>query len=681
MIRKGRKPTPQSEEERLQQEKEKEESQLRKAANRNAAKRAKREPKFNMGPVLGHAKELTEKSVTNNQERQLKQQAQQSSHKTQPQYNTKSSSSAGNEDLDCLPDPEGMDQARMDHSYANENTVNSSVFDQGSKENAIQQLREKLKELMIASELEANQAIADSVSPEIKEKKKRKSEEKDLDCLWTDVESLAFKAFEHHHGIRGFSCKNCGDQSNQIINCLDCSEKLCGKCDEKIHLRIPFHQRSFYSNTRPGKQLLPTEFVDHQGQIVVKSVFIPLCSPKCDKRDTHMSQIARYPFHAVVTPKGRFDLNRTIFHCDNCSTNREADFTDFITSGYFTGSPVSTKYLFSFDLLRLWRHLKYLTPGTSEYKFLETVMAISADLGRRGTINKKLFNKASKLYEYFNSLLDEKKGKAWFGDKLIVSSENAKKVKDEINLVRPPGKNTISSKCGNSQFLAAREVSTKYKKLEATGIVMASCGHDVVHTAVEMREGETFRDTFAAHIKCRDFNAKFLINDVICQYWDFARNIEFLLPKYKYLTENMSSFLSYVHGQAHGWYCQVLYFGTGRKAHAVAGLKFYTARFQMLLDANQLTEEDLPSIQEELIKEAFEYKSRSKRKTTTDISTLQDELEWKDVVAEEVPQFLDDEEDDDEIQEDDDEMEEEEDEMQEEEDEMQEDEAEGLIAQ
>lgn len=117
------------------------------------------------------------------------------------------------------------------------------MFDQGSKENAIQKLREKLQELMIASELEANQAIADSVSPEIKEKKKRISEEKDLDCLWTDVEFLAFKAFEHHHGIREFNCKNCGDQSNQIINCLYCSEKFCGKCDEKIHLRIPFHQR------------------------------------------------------------------------------------------------------------------------------------------------------------------------------------------------------------------------------------------------------------------------------------------------------------------------------------------------------------------------------------------------------------------------------------------------------
>lgn len=53
----------------------------------------------------------------------------------------------------------------------------------------------------------------------------------------------------------------------------------------------------------------------------------------------------------------------------------------------------------------------------------------------------------------------------------------------------------------------------------------------------------------------------------------------------------------------------------------------------------------------------------------------------KDVVAEEVPQFLDDEEDDDEIQEDGDEIQEDGDEMEEEEEEMQEDEAEGLITQ
>ena len=116
----------------------------------------------------------------------------------------------------------------------------------------------------------------------------------------------------------------------------------------------------------------------------------------------------------------------------------------------------------------------------------------------------------------------------------------------------------------NSQFLAAREVSNKYKKLEGTGgeIVMAACRHDVVHTAVEMHEGETFRDTLTAHIECRNSNAQFLINDVICQYWDFAKGIEPLMPKYQYLTENMRHFLSRVHGQAHGWYCQASFVST-----------------------------------------------------------------------------------------------------------------------
>ena len=86
--------------------------------------------------------------------------------------------------------------------------------------------------------------------------------------------------------------------------------------------------------------------------------------------------------HIIFFLIGMFNLNRIVFHCDTCSADRKAEFTDFIVSGYFPGSPVSTKYLFSFDLLRLWRHFKYLTPGTSEYKFLEIISAISADSGR-----------------------------------------------------------------------------------------------------------------------------------------------------------------------------------------------------------------------------------------------------------------------------------------------------------
>ena len=97
-------------------------------------------------------------------------------------------------------------------------------------------------------------------------------------------------------------------------------------------------------------------------------------------------------------------MNRTIFCCNSCAIEQVAELGDFIVSGYFPGSPVSTKYLFSFELLRLWRHLKYLTPGTSEYKFLETIMAVSADLGRVSIdlfIYRRFPIRASSLYLIF----------------------------------------------------------------------------------------------------------------------------------------------------------------------------------------------------------------------------------------------------------------------------------------
>ena len=58
MIRKGRKPTPQNEEERLQHKKEKAESKLRQAEHRNERKRAKRLLKLNIDPLSGHPSSL-----------------------------------------------------------------------------------------------------------------------------------------------------------------------------------------------------------------------------------------------------------------------------------------------------------------------------------------------------------------------------------------------------------------------------------------------------------------------------------------------------------------------------------------------------------------------------------------------------------------------------------------------
>ena len=150
------------------------------------------------------------------------------------------------------------------------------------------------------------------------------------------------------------------------------------------------------------------------------------------------------------------------------------------------------------------------------------------------------------------------------------------------------GKNTIGAqKCGNSQFEAAREVSKRYKGLDVTGNVMTSCGHGVIQCSIDMHEGETFRHTFASHIKVHSmknkvqfksnenpdeennsamdkslenavfYGPKFFVNDVVCQYWPFAIKMGELSESYSYLTADMVPFLSRLNGQAHSWLCQV----------------------------------------------------------------------------------------------------------------------------
>lgn len=113
--------------------------------------------------------------------------------------------------------------------------------------------------------------------------------------------------------------------------------------------------------------------------------------------------------------------------------------------------------------------------------------------------------------------------------------------------------------CGNSEFKAAQEVSSRHKNLDVTGNVMGSCGHGVIQASVDMHEGETYRHTLLLHRKLlKERNCKFLVNDVVCHYWVFLLSLALMLPEsFDFLTKRMIPFLSRLHGQAHGWYCQV----------------------------------------------------------------------------------------------------------------------------
>lgn len=97
----------------------------------------------------------------------------------------------------------------------------------------------------------------------------------------------------------------------------------------------------------------------------------------------------------------------------------------------------------------------------------------------------------------------------------------------------------------------------RYKSLDETGILMASCGHGVIHCAVNMYEGETYRHTLYAHQKLYEKHCKFLFNDVVYHYWPWLKALGDNLKEFKPLFTEMYPFLYRLHGQAHAWYCQV----------------------------------------------------------------------------------------------------------------------------
>lgn len=85
---------------------------------------------------------------------------------------------------------------------------------------------------------------------------------------------------------------------------------------------------------------------------------------------------------------GRFDLNLSIFYCNNCNHEGEAQIEDYIRSGWWPGSPNLAKlsYLFSMNLLDFWFNLMHKSPGTSERKFLEILGEMSEKSNRVSVI-------------------------------------------------------------------------------------------------------------------------------------------------------------------------------------------------------------------------------------------------------------------------------------------------------
>lgn len=126
--------------------------------------------------------------------------------------------------------------------------------------------------------------------------------------------------------------------------------------------------------------------------------------------------------------QGRFNVKSTGFKCVLCGCTEKASLADYISSGFWPGTPRNITYLFSTELLIRWYLLKHDIPSTSTGKFITTlqnfaaktrntvkfmilyahpVSSINLFLSQRLPINKNQLNRASKEFEFFAHSVEE----------------------------------------------------------------------------------------------------------------------------------------------------------------------------------------------------------------------------------------------------------------------------------
>ena len=116
--------------------------------------------------------------------------------------------------------------------------------------------------------------------------------------------------------------------------------------------------------------------------------------------------------------------------CSACKTSHVASNEEYLCSEYWPGSLSNNSFFIEEDLLCMWYYLRHKTLGTSERKFIETLQEISLENDRVSftcclyqsqiflklfflieqinIINRTLFNRARREFEYFHFLKDKR---------------------------------------------------------------------------------------------------------------------------------------------------------------------------------------------------------------------------------------------------------------------------------
>ncbi|XP_065891337.1 uncharacterized protein [Dysidea avara] len=385
-------------------------------------------------------------------------------------------------------------------------------------------------------------------------------------------------------------CSMCGDTDTAIVRCHQCGYSnmtyLCPLCDCHVHNDHPLHDREYW-NGHYFTFIPPTQYPcpDTGNLIDIERIIAPGGNPMCSNCKSTLQSKRFEGKRIVITLRGRYDLDDVVLYCNECKIEQHLE-------GYWIGCvDRHSQYLFDEDLFLFFDYLQKFSPGLSVLGFLHTLEEYSAERNRVARINPTAFSKSFQEWRYCRYELKKLKREAIFecpacsdhqhsvhidGNKKLYRFSKVKRTQQESyyagdfivkdtgvdqhleTLGYGSGTEGDDGTCGTTRWKAAKAVSRTMPTLDETGIVTGGCRHVIAQKAVNMFRGEIYGYSHYLHEKVfAPRGVRWLWQDVICQYWNWARSKTALFPGSRAM--DMKPALSVMHAKAHSWHCQILW--------------------------------------------------------------------------------------------------------------------------
>ncbi|KAK4009313.1 hypothetical protein OUZ56_018430 [Daphnia magna] len=202
------------------------------------------------------------------------------------------------------------------------------------------------------------------------------------------------------------------------------------------------------------------------------------------------------------------------------------------------------------------------------------------------------------------------------GNEGIEFDEDIKRHIEVINSFKPQKRGHDS--CGNSKYKAGRESSARFRTQDETGLGSACCRHLNILVTGNLKTGESYRFVHHFHKILWALGYLYFCYDVICNYSTFAKDVSKLSvghpdhENFDRMSNEMTGFLSVLHGRTHVWDCQVLHNGRWKHGAAASLGEEQEQVFAKLSRYGSVTKHMSPASRRDHLTEAIFYHNEDK---------------------------------------------------------------------